>query len=107
MNEGLSAVQDARWTAMRTFLDRTVGELNYSVDNGNVSVPLLAGLALARDWLTELMPGDNWEQFCHRLHQATTVLAAAPDAGSVTQFGLWDGLKAAENEAARANARTA
>lgn len=98
MNDELAAKAATR-KAMKEFLDRSIGEVNRSVDEGSVSVPLLAGLALAHCWLAELMPGDGWETFCRRLHQAVTVVASAPDAGSVTQFGLWDGLKAAESHA--------
>lgn len=90
-----------KWDDMRTFLDPNVKLLNDGLDEGRTTIALLAGLSLARSWVTELEPQDQWEQFRQRLQNAVKLMTAAPDAGETTAFGLWDGLQAAAAAAGR------
>jgi hypothetical protein len=86
---------------MKAFLDRDIAQVNEILDTtGTSTISLVAGLALARVWVTEMEPkADGWALFCQRLHTAVGYVSTAPDAGQHTQFGLWDGLKAVASRA--------
>lgn len=89
--------------ALRAWLDREIGKLVLSLDNGTATVPLLSGLALARTLTPEqdvVLPG-SWPRLRRRLERAAELVRSAPDAGQVTQFGLADGIIAAKMAAAR------
>jgi hypothetical protein len=91
----------SKWDRMESTLDRSIKPMIGSLDSGQVTIALMAGLAMVRSWVTELRATDQWEQFRSRLRAADDVLGSAPDAGSFTQFGLWDGVRFARDEAAR------
>lgn len=91
----------SKWARMEESLGRAIEPMNHRLGDGQVTIGLLAGLSLARSWVTELQPGNQWEQFRARLRAALEALASAPDAGSATQFGVWDGVHFAACEAGR------
>jgi hypothetical protein len=94
----------AKFTKMHDYLDKPLGSLITTIDQeGPFGSPaLFAGLCTAKVLLAHAqydeMGGereDAWKLFRTHLQRTVTAMTAQPDAGQVSQWGMWDGLHAA------------
>lgn len=88
---------------MRRYLSDQMAVMHRHLDEkGTATVPLLAAFGLALTWQSELhaLP-HGWDRFTTRVSAALDFMKKSPDAGQVSQFGLWDGLSAIWREIIR------
>lgn len=118
----MSATDTAKFTRMHEFLDTPIEQIIASVDAGGAgtlpaeaafSPALLAGLSAAKVLLAHAQYDEmgeeregGWDSFRARLQFVVSAATDAEDAGTPSQFGLWDGLHAALVEAGRIDGNT-
>lgn len=114
-----------KFSRMHKILDRDIAQIIAAIDNGGAYVQadtgkpfgfapsLLAGLCTAKTLLahsqyTAMAEGreGGWAMFRARLQFAVGALTDAPDAGSPTQWAVWDGLHHAAVEAGKLDEET-